>query len=311
MNVVEVRKLRKEWESLVAVDDVSFEIPAGAVVALVGPNGAGKSTLMKMIAGLLEPSNGTALIAGIDVRHHPREVHRHLGFLPDFFGTYDDLSVSQYMDFFARAYGFPEGQRQVLISEVIQAVGLEDKTHELITHLSRGMTQRVAIARTLINRPKLLLLDEPAAGLDPEARHQLQILFQKLASRGHTLIVSSHILTELEEYSSHVAMMQNGKIIKFGRIQSIREQKDANRRIRVKTLGDFNELSKAIRSLGFAECAGYAELKEVMFEFSGSDEELSKLLRQLIEQQIPILSFGSADGNIQDAYLHFMKGSST
>lgn len=266
---------------------------------------------MKMIAGLLEPSDGTALIAGVNVRERPREVRRLLGFLPDFFGIYDDLTVQQYLEFFARACYFSEFKRRKIIPEVIQAVGLEDKTNELITNLSRGMTQRVAIARTLINEPKLLLLDEPAAGLDPEARHQLQILFQKLAARGHTLIVSSHILTELEEYSSHVAMMQGGQIVKFGRIHNIHDQGETSRRIRVKTLGDFIELSKALQALGFHELAGYTELKEVIFQFKGTDEELSKLLRQLIESQIPILSFGSADGNIQDAYLHFMKGTSS
>ncbi len=213
--------VRKEFGNLLACDNLNFEIPKGAVVALVGPNGAGKSTWMKIAAGLLEPTDGTVWVDGIDVRLRPREVHSKIGFLPDFYGLYSDLPVEDYLLYFAQAYRLPDGVREARVRDVLEKVSLMDKRTAILGTLSRGMAQRVAIARTLVNDPPLLLLDEPSAGLDPEVRVGLQELFKTLAADGKTLIVSSHILTELQEYCSHIVILKKGKLIAAGSLDEI------------------------------------------------------------------------------------------
>ena len=224
MPILESKFLRKEFEDLVAVRDVSLSLEKGNVLALVGPNGAGKSTWLKMITGLLRPTSGTAVIDGIDLIDDPRGIHRKIGFLPDFFGLYDELTVSQYLEYFCLTYKIPKSSHTEVIQSCLKRVNLISKINSPIEHLSRGMKQRLGIARSLVQDPPLLILDEPTSGLDPDARHDLHQLFLQLSAMGKTLIVSSHVLTELQEYCSHVAVIQTGKLLSFGTIEKFLNQ---------------------------------------------------------------------------------------
>jgi ABC-2 type transport system ATP-binding protein len=304
--VIEVRRLRKEYGTFLAVDDIDLDVPAGAVLALVGPNGAGKTTLMKMIAGLLAPTSGTSRVAGFE---HPKDIHRKLGFLPDFFGLYDDLTVREYLEYFARAYGLDKNTRKERVDAAIAAMMLEPKADSFLQNLSRGQRQRAGIARTLINDPPVILLDEPASGLDPEARHELQELFLRLAKMGKTLVVSSHILTELEEYCSHVAMIQKGKLVAAGAVHEIRSKTAGIRRAEVRVLARVTEALTIVREAKAASDATSAG-EFVTFGFNGDDSDLAEILRSLVNAGIPVVSFGADSGKIQDTYLSLMKGHS-
>ena len=224
MNVVEARKLRKEYGGLVAVADVDLTIEKGDVVGLIGPNGAGKTTLLKMLATLLRPTSGDMIVMGKPVRDEPEAVRAQLGYMPDFFNLYPGLSLDECVRFFGRAYGVPENRLEQRVAESLDYVGLGEKRYEVISHLSRGMTQRLGVANLLVHDPPFIILDEPASGLDPAARIQLRQVLRRLASEGKTILISSHILTELEEMCTHVCAMHRGKVMAQGRIDQIRSE---------------------------------------------------------------------------------------
>lgn len=210
--MIEVSQLVFEYPGHRALDGVSLKIDAGSVTALVGPNGAGKSTLMRCIAGLDQPLSGQVLVKGISVEEHPREVHKYLGYLSDFYGLYDRLSVAHCLQYSALSMGVAEEQVAARVQQVATQLGLSDLLQRYPTELSRGQRQRVAIGQAIVHQPSVLLLDEPASGLDPEARSSLSQLFRLLQSQGMTLVVSSHILSELDEYCSHILSIRNGRI---------------------------------------------------------------------------------------------------
>ncbi len=303
--LIETLHLRREYGDTIAVQDVNFIVPKGAVVALVGPNGAGKTTLLKMMAALLEPTRGTARICGLDVRESPREVHSKIGFLPDFYGLYDELTVREYLEYFRMAYRIGQGRREDTIDRALALVTLIDKSSSPIETLSRGMRQRLAIARTLLHDPPVLLLDEPAAGLDPEGRHDLQQLFRRLAQEGKTLIVSSHILTELEDYCSHIAILQKGTLAASGRADQIRESFTKERQLRIRTSSGPGNLEYMLG--GFQHVERWVKEPEGwLVSFSGGDQEQHELLKRLVEAGITITFFGEEKRTIQDTYLALM-----
>ncbi|CAM4360867.1 ABC transporter ATP-binding protein [Comamonas aquatilis] len=210
--MIEVSQLVFEYPGHRALDGVSLKIDAGSVTALVGPNGAGKSTLMRCIAGLDQPLSGQIRVKGLSVQEQPREVHRHLGYLSDFYGLYDRLSVTRCLQYSALSMGVAESQVAARVQQVAAQLGLADLLQRYPTELSRGQRQRVAIAQAIVHQPSVLLLDEPASGLDPDARGQLSQLFRHLQAQGMTLVVSSHILSELDEYCSHILSIRSGRI---------------------------------------------------------------------------------------------------
>ncbi len=300
--LIQTRQLRREFGSVVAVRDVNLNIPRGAVTALIGRNGAGKTTLLKMISALLEPTRGTAVVAGINVQDKPREVHSAVGFLPDFFGLYEDLTVEEYLDFFGRAYRMGPFARKTMIDRILNQIKLTDKKYARIETLSRGMRQKVAIARTLVHNPALLLLDEPAAGLDPEARYEMQGLFKQLAEQGKTLIVSSHILTELEDYCTYVAILQEGSLVASGPVEQVRQSLTGLKRVRVKFASAPGQAVKLFESHEKISQITTQE-KSLSFSFSGDDAGLSTFLKTLIEAGAPIVFFEEEQGTLQDSYL--------
>ena len=210
--MIEVSQLVFEYPGHRALDGVSVSIPAGSVTALVGPNGAGKSTLMRCIAGLDQPLSGHIRVKGLSVEDQPREVHRHLGYLSDFYGLYDRLTVTRCLQYSALSMGVAEDQVAARVQQVAAQLGLSELLQRYPTELSRGQRQRVAIGQAIVHQPSVLLLDEPASGLDPDARSSLSQLFRQLQAHGMTLIVSSHILSELDEYCTHILSIRNGRI---------------------------------------------------------------------------------------------------
>ena len=305
-NLLETFNLRREYGDTVAVRDVSLSVPRGAVVALVGPNGAGKTTLLKMVAALLEPTAGTARLCGLDIRESPRQVHSKVGFLPDFYGLYDELKVQEYLEYFCRAYRLGPREREEIIDQVLAQVDLAEKRDQLIETLSRGMRQRLAIARTLIHNPPVLLLDEPAAGLDPEGRHELQFLFRRLAQAGKTLIVSSHILTELEDYCSHIAILDKGALVASGPAEQVRQSSGKGRQIRIRTAGNVQELEAILRAADLVQRFNREE-DGWLVSFSGDEEGMAALLKQLVSSGVPVTFFGEEKRTIQDTYLALLR----
>jgi len=216
--VISIRNLSKRFGSLVALDSINIELGAGELFGFIGPNGAGKSTAMKILAGLLVQDSGEALVCGLDPRRDPDLVKRAIGYMPDFIGVYDDLTVDEYLQFFASAFGIParNGKRRSVIDSILQLTDLTEKRHAMVDSLSRGMTQRLGVARVLLHEPKVLLLDEPASGLDPRARIELREILLTLRQMGKTLMVSSHILAELGEMSTSIGIIEKGRMIFAG-----------------------------------------------------------------------------------------------
>lgn len=304
--IIETRALRREFGQTAALSGVELAVEAGSVLALVGPNGAGKTTLLRVLAALLEPTSGSAAVGGHDVRENPREVHACLGYLPDFFGLYEDMVVRDYLRYFCLAYHIMPEAASFRISRALELVGLADKAREPIESLSRGMKQRVGLARTLLHDPPLLLLDEPAAGLDPGARHDLQQLLQSLARQGKTIVVSSHILAELEDYCSHVAILDGGRLRYAGSIADARAAlSGGGRRYRLRLLERATEAERLLKASA-GVTAWQAEPGGGTFQLQGGEAEAAGLLGSLVAAGLPVASFAEVAGTIQDSYLHLL-----
>lgn len=299
--IVRTSALRREYGEVTAVKDMDFTVPRGAVMALVGPNGAGKSTLLKMLSAVLEPTSGTASVNGIDINENPRGVHAAVGFLPDFFGLYEEITVGEYLEYFARAYRVPRSRRENVIARTLADVDLAGKAGARVQALSRGMRQRLAIGRTLLHEPPLLLLDEPASGLDPESRHGLQKLFTRLSGAGKTLVVSSHILSELEDYCTHVAILREGALVACGSLAEVGASMVKRRRVRVKAAGGIAAVLAGLQTVGIDKASAAAG--SAYFDFTGGDEELSAILGNLLAAGLKVTHFGEEGGGIQDTYM--------
>ena len=231
------RELSKHYGNLHAVDRMDLEIPAGSAFGLIGPNGAGKSTTMAILASLLAPTSGSVEVAGFDPTSEPREVRRRLGYMPDVMGVYDNLRVDEYLQFFAASYGIDRSAWSRLVDGLLELVDLNVKRDAMVDSLSRGMKQRLSLARALVHDPEVLILDEPASGLDPRARVELRGLLAELRAMGKTVVISSHILAELEEMCTHVAVMEAGRLLASGTPNEIFDRLSTGRVVNVHLLG--------------------------------------------------------------------------
>lgn len=220
-SIVEVEDLWVSYGKIQAVRGISFQIPKGEVFGFIGPNGAGKSTTIKVLATLMSNFSGTARVAGVDVRRNPYYVRENMGYMPDFFGVYDDLTVKEYLHFFSAAFRLPASQRKAVVDDVLELTDLTHKIHAPVDGLSRGMKQRLALARVLLHDPELLLLDEPASGLDPRARIEIRELLKALAGMGKTILISSHILHELSHLCSRIGIIETGQLVAEGSLHDI------------------------------------------------------------------------------------------
>ena len=283
-----------------ALSNINLTVTRGSVTAVVGPNGSGKTTLMRCIAGLEIPLEGSILVDGMDVIERPREVHRRMGYLSDFFGLYQELTVAQCLEYAAASQGLPEIEIQKAIERTAQQLQISDRLQQKSASLSRGLRQRVAIAQAIIHNPKVLLLDEPASGLDPEARSHLAALFRQLQSSGMTILVSSHILAELDEYSTHILSLRSGQVMDSRVLLS--NQSDSIRSLQLKLLSADARLESWLR-----EQSGIVNLNMspdfVQFEFSGDLKAQAALLADLLKSGFVVASFAEYKENLQQTYM--------
>jgi len=304
--MIHLQALRKEYDELLAVADVELTIPEGEIFGLIGPNGAGKTTTIKMACGLMSPTAGKVFVDGVDVHAEPERAQRSIGYLSDFFAVYEDLKVWEYLDYFAHAYKIPEADIPRRIDEAIVDVELEVKRDEFIKGLSRGMKQRLGIARAVIHKPKVLLLDEPASGLDPKARIDLRNLLLKLRDGGSTILISSHILTELEGFCSSIGIMEKGRLLRSGTIEGITMAESAHRTLRLQWNGDFaaQVQSHLAAQSGVTNVAiGGAKNDTAVLQLAGGDEDIARILAALVGAGVPVIQFGEVKQTVEDLYM--------
>ncbi len=300
--IIEVRHLRKEYGETVALENLFLSIPAGEVFGLIGPNGAGKTTLLRILATLLEPTYGEVRIDGIDALAAPLEVHPRMGYMSDFFSLYETMLVWEYLDHFAGCYGISHRQRDGLIGEVLELVGLEVRRDTLVSSLSRGMRQRLCFARALVHQPQVLLLDEPASGLDPAARLEFRALVRKLRELGRTLVISSHILTEMTEFCTSIGIVEQGRIVASGRVDDLLRQLKSALRLRIEVAGRAQQLAGLL-----SECEQVDNLEQAEMIYTcswlGERDELPELHRRIVAAGVPIVSFAVEEDDLEDIYM--------
>jgi len=304
---VDIVGLRKEFGRAVAVDDVSFSFGDGDVIGFVGPNGAGKTTTMRILATLDEPTAGDAFVDGVSIVQEPEQARRRIGFVPDGLPTHHDITVHEYLDFFARAYRIPSARRKAVIDSVEEFTNLTGLRDKLLKALSKGMNQRVCLARALLHDPQVLILDEPAAGLDPRARIELRELIRVFATQGKAILMSSHILTELAEICTGAVIIERGRILRAGSLDDIVHADASRRTLIIRALGSAEPLHRAA-----LELPGVVDVQrdedEVTIEFAGSDEAACDLLGELVRRGHRIAEFRQPRANLEDVFMNVTTG---
>lgn len=306
--MLEVRNLRKEYGGLTAVKGISFSLQPGDIFGFIGSNGAGKTTTIRMIATLLEPTSGTAILNGADVRKDPMAVRRMIGYMPDFFGLYDDVKVWEYLDFFCAIYSVPPRQRSEVIDNVLELTDLTVKKDAFVQSLSRGMQQRLSLARCLVHDPALLLLDEPASGLDPRARAELKELIAELGRMGKIVIVSSHILPELAGFCNTVGIIERGELLAHGAVDEVVRGTQTARVLVARVLGDPSGVVSELEAMPHVLGAQVAEGEEVRVEYAGDHEGQADLLAALVRSGHRIIGFREEQADLEDVFLKLTTG---
>jgi ABC-2 type transport system ATP-binding protein len=323
--IIETKNLTKRYGALVAVDSLSLNVEQGAIYGFVGPNGSGKTTTMRMITTLLQPTSGEAWVAGSSVTREPRGVRRAIGYMPDFFGVYDDMKVWEYLDFFAACYEIPPATRTGLINDLLELVDLSHRREAMVDTLSRGMKQRLCLARTLAHDPQILILDEPASGLDPRARIEIRELLLELSRLGKTIFFSTHILADVAEICTQVGIVEAGKLVAEGSLEEMQRRIQPHRRLLITLLGQLDEARLALTGRegvvevreaaapagtpvapGAPAAPGAALSLEV--DFAGDDAAVSQLLGSLVAKGLPVLSFTESVHDLEDVFMQATKG---
>jgi ABC-2 type transport system ATP-binding protein len=323
--MIRIENLSKEYDRaggtdeqgpVVAADRLSLEIPKGEIYGLVGPNGAGKTTTLKMVCGLLVPTSGRVLVNNVDVEARPEEAQRHIGYLADFFALYDDLIVWEYLDYFGHAYKMPVDSVPARIEHLLVLMGLQTKRDAYIDGLSRGMKQRLGIARAIIHDPPVLVLDEPTVGLDPQARIDFKRLVKELQKAGKTILITSHLLGDLQEMCTSIAILEKGRLVKHGPLGKILEEGSATpgplgttvgQRVRVKLAAPgFNW--NAWLSQHPQAFAAEIEPSGAQFSFGGTDTELAELMKALMGAGAPVCGVEKITDSLEQVYSRLTKG---
>jgi ABC-2 type transport system ATP-binding protein len=333
--IVETRDLTRRYGSMIALDQLNLEIPQGAIFGFIGPNGAGKTTTMRILTTLLPASGGEAWVAGHSVLKDPLGVRKVVGFMPDFFGVYDNMKVWEYLDFFGRSYNVSATRRASMIGELLNLVDLGHKRDEFVMTLSRGMKQRLSLARTMIHDPALLILDEPASGLDPRARIELRELLKELRALGKTVMISSHILTELAEMCTHIAIIERGRLLAAGDVQTILRSLQPHRTLELRVLQGAERAEELLR--------GYAGILDVrrdtppdapdiaeetaanqqpapdavaslqhsltlLVDYAGDERGMGDLLTLLVTNGVLVTRFAEQASDLEDIFMQVTKG---
>ncbi len=304
--MIKVESLTKEFGKLKAIDNLNFEINKGEIFGFVGSNGAGKSTTIKIACGLMKPTSGTIYIDGVDIRDKKATFKSKIGYVPDFFGVYDKLKVKEYMNFYCGLHKIPYADRKELIEKLTKLVNLENKSEQYVDELSRGMKQRLCLARALIHDPKILILDEPASGLDPRARVDFRNILYRLKGMDKTIIISSHILSELAEICNTIGIIEKGKMVVKGSVSEIQTKLSHLNRITIKATSDIDILMNSLR-----EIPNVSDMKlvngNVEFSYAGTNEDKTRLLKTLVEKNLPIFHFEEKGGSLESIFLQVTK----
>ncbi len=300
--MISAENLTKVYGKRAALDHVSFEVPEGEIFGFVGPNGAGKTTTLRILAALLEPTSGHASIGGVDVAKQPDIVHSRLGYMPDFFGVYDQLTVSEYLDFYAACYRQPKQRRTKVVAELLELIGLTERRDQMVDTLSRGLKQRLCLARALVHDPAVLLLDEPASGLDPRARVDMREILKELRRMGKTIIISSHILPELTELCTMIGIIDHGRMRATGSVQEVVQQLSAGRRVRIAVVGDSEAAVAVLRQLAAVREIDIAN-GAIEASYEGDESTAAEILQALTAGGIKVSGFSQVDGGLEEAFM--------
>jgi ABC-2 type transport system ATP-binding protein len=310
--IIETRNLSKRYGRLQAIQNLDLHVPRGAIYGFVGPNGAGKTSTMRILTTLMKPSGGEAYINGHSVISAPREVRRSIGYMPDFFGVYEDMKVWEYLDFFAACYEIPEAQRPGLINDLLELVDLAHRRDDMVDKLSRGMKQRLCLARTLAHDPQVLILDEPASGLDPRARIEIRELLIELAKMGKTIFFSSHILADVNEICTHIGIVEAGQMVAQGPINAMRQQLMPHRVLIITLLDRVDEAKEALLHVdgvqGIVDLPPEEGKKRFKVEFTGEDVRKGEMLQALTSKGIPVVNFAEESSDLEAVFMKATKG---
>lgn len=299
--------LTKKYGSFTAVNHLSLHIPEGDLFGFVGPNGAGKTTTIRIVCGLLKASGGSVRIGNTNARMGSKEMKRLIGYVPDFFGVYDNLKVHEYMDFYGSMYGMQSRDIAKLSDDLLELVNLSDKRDFYVDTLSRGMKQRLCVARALLHNPKLLILDEPSSGLDPRARVEMKELLKNLHSMGKTIVISSHILSELSEMCTSIGIMNRGQLIMAGRIEDIMQQVSGGRRLHIQIASGMDTAVRLLMEQAGVVVESVRE-NEMIITNNGTDEQTSALIGQLIQNQVVLTGFYREEGSLESLFMQLTGG---
>lgn len=304
--MLKIENLNKSFGKVQALDNLNLEIKEGDFFGFVGPNGSGKTTTMKIISGLLTADSGKVTLDGTDALKCPETLKRKIGYMPDFFGVYDNLKTKEYMDFYASIYGIYGEEAKKRSMDLLDLVGLADKAGEYVDSLSRGMKQRLCLARTLIHDPKFLILDEPASGLDPRARYDMKLILKEIQSRGKTILISSHILPEIAEMCNTLGIIESGSMVVTGTVDEILGAKMAFAPIHIKLTGQSSpaiEVLKKNRLVQNITIQG----NEITVLFNGNDDRATDLLADLVKNGARVAKFSREEGNLESLFMEITK----
>ena len=310
-----IENLTKQYGKFVAVDHMNLHIEKGEIFGFVGPNGAGKTTTMRIICGLLKATSGSVTVDGVDAIKQPEDIKRKVGYVPDFFGVYDNLKVMEYMEFYGSMYGLDRKEVDDLSEGLLELVNLSDKKEEFVDTLSRGMKQRLCVARALIHNPDLLVLDEPNSGLDPRARFEMKEVLKNLGSMGKTILISSHILPELSEMCTSIGIMEHGRLVTSGKVDDVMAASKGTQPIHVKVVYADREVGQTskerlnilLKEQPFVEKVSFTE-EEVLIGFKGDDYEAAKLLKYLLDNQVMVSRFYQEKEDLESLFLEITGG---
>lgn len=308
--MLEIHGLTKRYGKFLALNDLNLHIDKGEIFGFVGPNGAGKTTTMRIVCGLLKATKGTVFVDGVNAITNPEDIKRKVGYVPDFFGVYDNLKVAEYMEFYGSMYGMDKEDVDEIADGLLELVNLSDKKEEFVDTLSRGMKQRLCVARALIHNPDLLVLDEPNSGLDPRARFEMKEVLKNLGSMGKTIIISSHILPELAEMCTSIGIMERGRLVVSGRVEDIMRQTRVTRPIHIRALTPDYENVEEGRDFIVTLLKEQPEVSKVTFTeeeilvtFAGDEEAAARLLKYLISRNILVSNFYREKEDLETLFL--------
>jgi ABC-2 type transport system ATP-binding protein len=312
--IIQINQLSKYYNRRAAVDQLDLTVEEGDIFGFVGPNGAGKTTTIRIMTTLLEPTQGELLIAGHSVRRDPRHIRRIVGYMPDIFGVYNDMLVWEYLDFFASCYQIPNTQLPGIIKDLLELVDLSHRRDDPIESLSRGMKQRLSLARTLIHDPQVLVLDEPASGLDPRARIEIRELLVELARMGKTIFFSTHILADVAEICTRVGIIEAGRLVAVGSLDELQRHLIPHRRIIISVLRQIQAAVTLLQDLpGVITAAelptnNHPASQRIQIMFQGDDASLSNILYALIQSGIPVVDFSEQHRDLEEVFMRTTQG---